>query len=106
MESTYIESELEAQLDAIGIEPNIRLRFESFPSAMTALESGGYATLMIQFPGVKAPAEEYVTVSLPCLDHTFRDIYLAWLPRMIKRRTSAERIKNGLVEHFRWAVDD
>jgi len=45
------------------------------------------------------------TIPLPFLDHTHRDIYLAWNPRLLGMRPEAESLIQPLVAHFAWRAD-
>ena len=102
LETSYIEAELEAATRGAGLRLNIRLRCDTFPNAMAALRTGRYATLMIQFPGRNPLPADVETFPLPYLDHTHRDIYLAWNPRLLAMRPEAERVRNLLRQQLAW----
>lgn len=105
LETSYVQSELAAALDGLGVRPHVRLRCGTFPSAMAALKTGAYATLMIRFPGTDPLPDDVEIVPLPCLEHTHRNVFLAWNPRLLTMRPEAERIRKALHEHFAWSDD-
>ena len=102
LETSYIEAELEAATRGLGLRLNIRLRCDTFPNAMAALRTGRYATLMIRFPGLNPLPAGVESIPLPFLDHTHRDIYLSWNPRLIGMRPEAESLIKPLAVHFAW----
>jgi DNA-binding transcriptional LysR family regulator len=102
LENTYVQGELEAQLRGLGITPRIMLRCDTFPNAMAALRTGAYATLMILLPGVNAVPDGVEVVPLPFLDHTCREIHLAWNPRLLEIRPDAEAVERELSRLFSW----
>lgn len=101
-EDTYVQAELDAALAALGIEPDVRLRFQSFPSGHTALAAGRLAVLMVRFPGLQNLPADVVEVPLPCLDHTSREIHLAWSPHALSVRPELEAARGALVAALRW----
>jgi DNA-binding transcriptional LysR family regulator len=102
---SYVQAEFDAALGGLGIQPSVRLRCCSFPASMAALKTGEYATLMICFPGADPLPEDVEIVPLPCLEHTHRDIHLAWNPRLLQIRPEAERIRTALHKHLAWSDD-
>lgn len=102
LETAYVQGELDAALDGLGLKPNVRLRCDSFPSAMAALRTEAFATLMIQFPGKHCVPEDVVAMDLPCLEHAAREVVLAWNPRLLKLRPEAEHIRNALRKQLAW----
>ncbi len=102
LENTYVQGELEAQLRGLGITPRIMLRCDTFPNAMAALRTGAYATLMIQLPGVNPVPEDVEVVSLPFLEHTCREIHLAWNPRLLEVRPDADAVRRELARLLAW----
>jgi len=102
LETSYIQSEFESYVRGRGFKLNIRLRCDTFPTALAALQTGRYATLMIVLPGVLQSLTDVKTIPLDFLQHTCRDILLAWLPRSEKIRTEMESIRKALVPRFSW----
>jgi DNA-binding transcriptional LysR family regulator len=102
LETAYVQGEFEAQIEAAGVHPQVRLRCDTFPSAMAALRTGAYATLMIRFPGIDMVPANVETIPLPCLDHTHREIHLAWNPRLLSVRPDAVQVRNALYARLAW----
>ena len=102
LETSYIETELEAATRGLGLKLNIRLRCDTFPNAMVALRTGRYATLMIQFPGINSVPPGVEMIPLPLLNHANRDIYLVWNPRLLEMRPEAGALWKPLASHFAW----
>lgn len=102
LETAYIQSEFEHALNARGIRPNIRLRCDTFPNAMAALQSGAFATFMIDLPGQEVTQDGTIVLGLPCLDHTAREIHLCWHPRLLANREDARRVREHLATLLRW----
>lgn len=102
LESSSIQAELDAALDGLAIRPHVRLRCDTFPSAMSALNTGVFATLMIRFPGAGPLPQGVEIVPLPFLAHTDREICLAWNPRLLVMRPEAEHVRNALRACLAW----
>jgi hypothetical protein len=69
---------------------------------MAALRTGAYATLMVRFPGVNPLPADIEIFPLPFLDHTCRDIHLAWNPRLFEIRSDAEALQKELAHLLAW----
>lgn len=102
LENTYAQRELDNALANHGIRPLIGLHCDTFPTAMAALRTGAYATLMLRFPGAHPLPQGVEIVPLPCLDHLQREIHLAWNPRLLAMRPSAERLCADLLTALAW----
>ncbi len=102
LETAYIQGEFESYVRGKGYKLNIRLRCDTFPTALTALETRAYATLMIVIPGLLKLPPDVVVFPLEFLQHARRDIHLAWLPRAEKIRPEMESIRKALIPRFSW----
>ncbi|MFA5266105.1 MAG: LysR family transcriptional regulator [Opitutaceae bacterium] len=102
LETSYIQGEFEDYVRGKGLKLNIRLRCDTFPTALAALNTRAYATLMIVLPGLLPLPPEVELIPLKFLAHTRRDIHLAWIPRSEKIRTEMGHIRKALVLSFSW----
>jgi DNA-binding transcriptional LysR family regulator len=104
LENTYVQAEFEGVMEELDLHPDIRLRYDTFPNAITAYESGQYAVLMVRLGRRQNFPKDCVVYDLPCLDKISRDIQLVWNPRFVRMIPDAESMRNHLIEVFTWPV--
>ena len=78
---------------------NITLECETFPHAMCALQTGDYAAILPRLAGRNLNSSHFTEINLPHLPR--RQIVLAWNPRTLRLRDSAEQLCRSLSEHLK-----
>ncbi len=88
---------LRAAAQAAGTELRLALVCQSFPQALAAVRSGGFAAILPSLALQDLDASAYVEVSAPELDGFRRDLVLAWNARLVRIRPGAQKV----IEHLR-----
>lgn len=83
----------------LGTEYRPALICQSFPQALAAVRSGGFAAIMPRLALAELTPETYVEVTAPELDQLQRDLVLAWNARLVSVRPGARK----LIEHLQQA---
>lgn len=102
LEGTYVQSEFEQVLASYKLNYDVRLRFDTFPNAMVALNTGCYAVLMVRYSKDQPVPSNCTIFSLPCLDHLNRNIHLAWNPRPLESVPETDQVRRHLVDELKW----
>lgn len=109
LETAWVQRALEEAALKEGIVPLTRVRCDTFPSAMAALQTKACATFMIDFGGTaeaRRPLPEGVlAVPLPCLQHASQKIYLAWLPRILEVKPRTSVLLEALHRSLAWTKE-
>lgn len=81
--------------------PAFALECENFPHAAAALHSGHYAAILPRLAATKLD-RSIVEIEAPALNHPRRVVSLAWSPRLLHIRKTADALRHRLSELLRF----
>lgn len=81
---------------------NVILECETFPHAMRALQTGGYAAILPRLAARDLESASFVEITSPHFQSQRRQIVLAWNPRMLRLRDAAEQLCKTFSEDWRF----
>ena len=85
----------------LGSEMQPRLICQSFPQALAAVRSGGFASILPTIALKELEADSYVEVSANELNDLRRDIVIAWNARMVSVRPNTKKLIEQLQQAWR-----
>jgi DNA-binding transcriptional LysR family regulator len=91
----------DATLSTHGIAPRIELECVTFPQACGAVLSGHYAAILPTLARSELGKKTVAEARSPLFADLATEVHLAWNPRLLRLRSTAEAARHALVSALR-----